>query len=125
MSLIRLIEVGFDRGSAEGEVVNAKIYSIAPGLQIRSYLDGSGQISLARLRKILKSHYKEGGATDLYQELLTMSQEPKKDPVNCLICAMDCRQKTVFACREESENDLRYSPNLVTGLFRRSVRRVC
>ena len=34
---------------------------------------------------------------------------------------MDCRQKIIFACREESENDLRYSPNLVTGLFRRSV----
>ena len=121
VSLIRQIEVGLDRGYSEGEVVNAIINSISPGLQIRSYLEGSGQISLARLRKILRSHYKEGSATDLYQELLTMSQEPKEDPVNFLIRAMDCRQKIIFACREESENDLRYSPNLVTGLFRRSV----
>ena len=121
VSLIRQIEAGLDRGYSEGEVVNAIINSISPGLQIRSYLEGSGQISLARLRKILRSHYKEGSATDLYQELLTMSQEPKEDPVNFLIRAMDCRQKIIFACREESENDLRYSPNLVTGLFRRSV----
>ena len=121
VSLIRQIEVGWDRGYTEGEVVNAIINSIFPGLQIRSYLEGSGQISLARLRNILRSHYKEGSATDLYQELLTMSQEPKEDPLNSLIRAMDCRQKIIFACREESENDLRYSPNLVTGLFRRSV----
>ena len=121
VSLIRQVEVGLDRGYSEGEVVNAIINSISPGLQIRSYLEGSGQISLARLRKILRSHYKEGSATDLYQELLTMSQEPKEDPVNFLIRAMDCRQKIIFACREEAENDLRYSPNLVTGLFRRSV----
>ena len=121
VSLIRQIEVGLDRGYSEGEVVNAIIYSISPGLQIRSYLEGSGQISLARLRKILRSHYKEGSATDLYQELLTMSQEPKEDPVNFLIRAMDCRKKIIFACREESENDLWYSSNLVTGLFRRSM----
>ncbi|XP_065071957.1 uncharacterized protein LOC135696488 [Rhopilema esculentum] len=121
VSLIRQVEVGLDRGYSEGEVVNAIINSISPGLQIRSYLEGSGQISLARLRKILRSHYKEGSATDLYQELLTMSQEPKEDPVNFLIRAMDCRQKIIFACREESENDLKYSPVLVTGLFRQSV----
>ena len=107
VSLIRQVEVGLDRGYSEGEVVNAIINSISPGLQIRSYLEGSGQISLARLRKILRSHYKEGSATDLYQELLTMSQEPKEDPVNFLIRALDCRQKIIFACREESENDLK------------------
>ena len=81
VSLIRQVEVGLD---------------ISPGLQIRSYLEGSGQISLAGLRKVLRSHYKELSATDLYQELLTMSQEPKEDPVNFLIRAMDCRQKIYF-----------------------------
>ena len=30
-------------------------------------------------------------------------------------------RKFIFACREESENDLKYSPVLVTGLFRQSV----
>ena len=110
VSLIRQVAVRLDRGYSEGEVVNAMLISISPGLQIRSYLEGSGKISLARLRLILRSC-----ATELYQELLTMSQEPKVDPVNFLICAMDCRQKIIF------ENDLRYSSNLITGLFRRSV----
>ena len=55
-SLIRQIEVGLDRGYSEGEVVNAIINSISPDLQIRSYLEGSGQISLARLKKILRTH---------------------------------------------------------------------
>ena len=42
---ISQIEVGLGRGYSEGEVVNAIINSISPGLQIRSYLGGSGQIA--------------------------------------------------------------------------------
>ena len=34
---------------------------------------------------------------------------------------MDCRQKILFACREETETDLKYSPSLVNLLFRQSV----
>eukprot|EP00112_Aurelia_sp_Birch-Aquarium-sp1_P009685 Seg2108.5 transcript_id=Seg2108.5/GoldUCD/mRNA.D3Y31 product="hypothetical protein" protein_id=Seg2108.5/GoldUCD/D3Y31 len=121
VSLIRQVEAGLERGYAEKEIVNAIINAISPGLQIRSYLEGSGSIPLPRLRKILKSHYKEGSATDLYQQLLTMSQNQNEDPVNFLIRAMDCRQKILFACREETETDLKYSPSLVSGLFRQSV----
>ena len=121
VSLIRQVEAGLERGYSEKEIVNAIINAISPGLQIRSYLEGSGSIPLPRLRKILRSHYQEGSATDLYQQLLTMSQNQNEDPVNFLIRAMDCRQKILFACREEIETDLKYSPSLVNGLFRQSV----
>ena len=121
VSLIRQVEAGLERGYSEREIVNAIINAISPGLQIRSYLEGSGCIPLPRLRKIFRSHYKEGSATDLYQQLLTMSQNQNEDPVNFLIRAMDCRQKILFACREETETDLKYSPSLVNGLFRQSV----
>ena len=50
-----------------------------------------------------------------------MSQNQIEEPLNFLIWAMDCRQNILFACREETEADLKYSPSLVNGLFRQSV----
>ena len=51
-----------------------------------------------------------------------MSQEdPKEDASSYLIRCMDTRQKILFACKEEDENDLKYSPELVQGLFKWSV----
>ena len=50
-----------------------------------------------------------------------MSQDPKEDALSCLTKCMDTRQKILFACKEEDENDLKYSLDLVQGLFKRSV----
>ena len=50
-----------------------------------------------------------------------MSQDPKEDALSYLIRCMDTRQKILFACKEEDENDLKYSPELVQGLSKRSV----
>ena len=122
VSLIRQIEAGIDKGYTEKEVIQAVINSISPGLSIRSYFEGShDSLSLARVRKILRSHFQEGNATELYQQLLIMSQDPKEDALSYLIRCMDTRQKILFACKEEDENDLKYSPDLVQGLFKRSL----
>ena len=69
----------------------------------------------------MRSHYKEGSATDLCQQLLTMTQNQNRDPVNFVIRAMDYKQNILFACREETATDLKYSPGLLNELFRRSV----
>ena len=103
VSLIRQVEAGSERGYSGKEIVNAIINAISPGLRIRSYLEGSGSISLPRLRKILRSHYKGGSATDLYQQLLTMSQYQNEDSVNFFIRAMDCRQKILFAAERKQK----------------------
>ena len=122
VSLIRQIVAGIDKGYAEKEVIQAVINSISPGLSIRSYFEGShDSLSLARVRKILQSHFKEGNVTELYQQLLIMSQDRKEDALSYFIRCMDMRQKILFACKEEDENDLKYSPELVPGLFKWSV----
>ena len=121
ISLKKQEETGLERGYSDKEVLNAAINAISPGLQVRSYLEGFGSITVPRLRKILCSHYKDGSATDLCQQLLTMSQNPNENPVNFLIRAMDCKQKILFACREETASGLKYSPGFLNGLFHRSV----
>ena len=41
--------------------------------------------------------------------------------MNFLIRLMDTRQKILFACKEEDENELKYNPSLVQGMFRRAI----
>ena len=117
ISLIHQIEADLAKGYSENEVVHAVINAISPGLSIRSYLEGSGRLPLSRLCKIIHSHYKEGSATEIYQQLLVMTQDPKEDALNFLIRLMDTRQKILFACKEEDENELKYSPSLVVCIL--------
>ena len=121
ISFILQIEAGLGKRYSENEVVHAVITAISPGLSIRSYLEGSGQLLLSSLCKIIRSHYKEVSATEIYQQLLVMTQDPKEDVTNFLIRLMDTRQKILFACKEEDENELKYSPSLVQELFRRAI----
>ena len=90
LSLICQTEAGIDKGYTEKEVIQAVISSISPGLSIRSYFEGShDSLSLASVRKILQSHFQEGNMTELYQQLLTMSQDPKEDSLSYMIMCMD------------------------------------
>ena len=50
-----------------------------------------------------------------------MTQDPKEDAMNFLIRLMDTRKKILFACKEEDENELKYSPSPVQELFRRAI----
>jgi len=68
-SLAHQIEQSISKGFSEIEVVDAVIRAIAPGLQLCSYLGAKTDLTLPTLRRILKSHYQETGATELYKHL--------------------------------------------------------
>jgi len=56
-SLAHQINAGLRRGYNEEEIVEAVIRVINPGLRLRRYFEGKLDLELARLRKILRSHY--------------------------------------------------------------------
>lgn len=119
-SLARQIESGINKGYHEEEIMDAVIRAITPGLQLRSYLEGKGDLSLPALRRILRSHYQERGATELYKQLSSEVQSSKETPQNFLLRAMDLRQKILFAS-QEAESGLKYDPALVQSLFMHTV----
>lgn len=119
-SLAHQIEQAISKGVPEIEVVDAVIRSIAPGLQLRSYLEGRTNLNLPTLRRILRSHYQEKGATELYKQLTSEVQSSKETPQTFLIRALDLRQKILFASQEE-ESGLRYDPVLVQSMFLHTV----
>ena len=119
-SLARQIEHGRNKGVPELEIVDAVIRSIIPGMGLRSYLEGKANLTLPTLRRILRSHYQEKSATELYKQLTSEVQGINETPQNFLIRTFDLRQKILFASQED-ESGLKYDPGLVQNMFLHTV----
>ena len=119
-SLARQMENGLSKGYSDLEIVDAVIRAIVPGLQLRNYLEGKQDLTLPTLRSILRSHYQEKSATELYKQLTADAQGQKETPQNFLLRTMDLRQKILFAS-QEAESGLKYDPTLVQSLFMHTV----
>ncbi len=100
--------------------MDAVIRAIVPGLQLRSYLECKSDLSLPTLRRILRSHYQERSAIELYKQFTTEVQNNKETPQNFLIRVMGLRQKILFAS-QEAESNLKYDPVLVQSMFIHSI----
>lgn len=119
-SLAHQIEHGLSRGFSELKIVDAVIRVIAPGMQLRSYLEGKPNLTLPILRRILRAHYQEKGATELYKQLTSKVQNSKETPQSLLVRCLDLRQKILFAS-QEAESSLKYNPILVQSMFLHTV----
>lgn len=68
-SLERQIQRALKKGYDEGEVVEAVIQAIAPGTKLKSYVESRVDLTLQALRQVLRTHYIEKDATELYHSL--------------------------------------------------------
>ena len=119
-SLANQIETGRLKGYSDRDIVHAVIRAIVPGSELRSYLEGRSKIPLPNLRRIIRSHYKERDATELFKQLSQLKQEAKETPQAFLLRAFNIRQKVIFAS-QEVESKLRYEPQLVREMFRHTL----
>ena len=115
-SLVHQIENGLKNDYTEDEIKEAVIKAINPALSLRSYLEGKADLTLAKLRRIMRSHYQERTATELYHQLSSTVQQPKEKPQEFLIRLLDLKQKVLFAS-QETDSELKYDPTLVHGMF--------
>ena len=119
VSLMRQIQECEEKGYQESEIVSAIIRAMVPGLQLRSYLESTPPNPLKRLKKILRSHFQEKSATELYQELTNMTQRPDEDALAFLLRAFELRSKVCLASGEEGS--LQYDVTLVNGLTAHTI----
>lgn len=121
-SLARQIQTGLAQGYAENEIVDGVIRSITPGMVLRSYLETYKDLTLDRLKKILRSHYGAKNTSELYQTLASLCQSPKESPQVFLMNALDLRQQILFACSEgDDDTSLQYDSGHVQRPFLRTV----
>jgi len=59
VSLVRPIEGALQKGDKPQEVVDAVVRAINPGTRLRSYLEGPSDLTLPRLRRILRFHFQK------------------------------------------------------------------
>ena len=117
---MRQIEAGVDQGFTEEEVRDGVIRAISPGMVLRSYLETFSDLTLNRLRKIIRSHYGVKDTTEMYQNLASLCQGPKESPQAFLIRALELRQKILFASDEDT-SVLKYDKDHIQKLFLRTV----
>ena len=101
-------------------MIDGVIRAIIPSMQLRSYLETVSDLTLPKLCAILRSHFQEKSATELYQQLTTIVQSPEESPQSFLIRALDLLQKVLFASKEAGVK-IKYDESLVQGLFLHSL----
>lgn len=120
-SLARQIEDAQQKGHKEREIISAVTRSVSPGLPLRSYLEGRPAITLPQLRRVLRAHYKERDAIDLYQELAAACQQQKESAHEFFMRTMSLRQRVIFSSQED-QSPLKYDTELVQSTFMQSLK---
>ena len=116
VSLTHQIDSGIEREYKETNTVDAVIRSIAPHSSLRSYVETLPDLNLGKLRKILRIHFREKTAFELYQNLSIICQKPKESPQQFLSRALDLRNKVLFAS-QESDSQFDYGSQFRTRTF--------
>ncbi len=119
-SLDRQIHRACNRGYEEGEIVEAVIQAIIPGVSLRSYLESRTDLTLPAIKQILRAHFVEKDATELYHSLTRAVQEPKEIPIQFLVRAMDLRQR-ILSASENVKTGLKYNDELIQNQFLQTV----
>jgi hypothetical protein len=99
VSLTRQFESWKSNGYTESEVIEAVIRAICPTLKLRSYVETMEGLTLKKLLQILKAHYKQKNATELYHELTILCQDPREGAEDFLIRALELQQQVLFTSR--------------------------
>ncbi len=73
-------------------------------------------LNLPKLRRLLRSHYKEKGGSELFQDLMNAVQQPKEDTQAFLMRLLNIRQKVLFVA-QESDSKLKANTELVQSVF--------
>ena len=116
VSLARQMESGIKAGYKETEVVEAVIRAVSPSLKLRSYLEMIQDLSLSRLRQIMKAHFKQKSATELYQELSVLHQKASESPQDFLVRVLNLKQQIIFVSNA-TDGSIKSEPSLVQALF--------
>ena len=77
-------------------------------------------LTLPRLHKILRFHFHERNARELYQLLINIAQQPNEDPQSFFMRALTVRQKITTASKE-LDSGIKYDASSVQSLFLHAV----
>jgi len=119
VGLMRQIDNAVAKGYQESEIVDAVIRAISSSSKLKTYLEMMTNITLQKLRQILRVHYNEKTSTELYQQLTNTVQDLKESPQDFLLRVLSLRERIIFASK--ADNAMKYDAALVQSLFTHAV----
>ena len=120
MSLSRQIEEGLKRGYEEKEVIDGIIKCISSSLPLKDYIEAMRESGLETINKILRAHFQEKNASELYASLTNLVQNANEEPQNFLLRALNLREKVIFASKAENAK-VKYEPAQCQSMFLHAV----
>ena len=120
ISLIRQIDTALTKECTEAEVIEAVISAINASAHLRSYLESKKNLTLPKLRKIIRRFYNEKHPTEIYNQLTSLAQNPNEAAQDFLFRALLIRQKVPFAS-QKADIYTSYKPILTQGLFLHAI----
>ena len=92
LGVVRQMQEGAERGYTEKEIVAGVLRAIVPK-SLKTYLGITPKLDTIKLAQILRIHYQEKSATELYQELITMKQTATEEAIAFVVRAFETREK--------------------------------
>ena len=120
MSLNRQIEEGLKRGYEEKEVIDGIIKCISSSLPLKDYIEAMRESGLETINKILRAHFQEKNASELYTSLTNLVQNANEEPQNFLLRALNLREKVIFASKAGNAK-VKYEPAQCQSMFLHAV----
>lgn len=120
MSLNRQIEEGLKRGYDEKEVIDGIIKCISSSLPLKDYIEAMRESGLETINKILRAHFQEKNASELYTSLTNLVQNANEEPQNFLLRALNLREKVIFASKA-GNSKVKYEPAQCQSMFLHAV----
>ena len=102
------------------ELVDGLIKCIVPGLPLKDYLEAMREMGLETIMKIVRAHYQEKNASELYANLANLAQSPAEEPQNFLLRALNLREKIIFASKQEGSK-LKYNTSQCQSMFLHAI----
>ena len=77
---------------------------------VQAYLEMIQDLSLFRSMQIMKAHFKQKSATELYQELSVLHQEASEYLQDFLVRALNLKQQIIFVSNV-TDGFIKYEPS--------------
>lgn len=119
-SLLRQLQRASSRGYTDDEIIDGVVKCIKPHLALKSYIEGRKKLSLADIKPILRAHYLEPSATEIYQQLGAATQNPNETANDFLMRVLNLREKVLLASKDD--DGIAYATPLVQQMFIRALR---
>lgn len=118
-SISKQIDRGLKDRHTEGEIVQAVLRIIKPGI-FKDMLASKDEMSITELKSFLQSHLGEKSSTELFQGLINAKQHDHETPQQFLYRMMGLRQKVLFTSKQ-TDSDIKYEAQTVQNAFLHTV----